>query len=181
MRVIAGKYKGRVLLSPEGKGVRPTSDRIKETLFNILQRYNTEGRVLDLFCGSGALGIEALSRGASDVVFVDESRESCRLAQANLDKLRIGGDCAQIHNVDYIFALKKLQGAEFDIILADPPYNNMYEQNVLRLIDKYGLLKAGGAAVIEHSSDTEFGYDESRFERDLRVYGKTALSFFSKI
>ena len=179
MRIITGKYRGLRLISPEGDSIRPTSDRIKETLFNILQKYNIEGDVLDLFAGSGSLGIEALSRGAERVVFADSNSDSCRLIRTNLDKLKITNE-AVLLQVDYLYAVKKLatEGQSFDIILADPPYNSMYEQKLLDAIAEYDILKEDGILVIEHDSGIMLG--NNKFDMDLRKCGNTSLSFFQK-
>ena len=166
-------------MSPDSNKVRPTSDRIKETLFNILQKYNTDGEIIDLFAGSGALGIEALSRGAESVIFVDNNPDSCRLIRANLDKLKITTKTS-IWQVDYKYAIKKAstEGRIIDIILADPPYNSMYEQEILNTVVEFGVLHEGGILVIEHDSGLEFGHDS--LDRDSRRCGHTTLSFFKK-
>ena len=120
MRIVGGKYRSRVLAEFQGEEVRPTSDRAKEALFNILSLKIPLSRVLDLFSGSGALGIECLSRGASSVTFNDKRAESVKLLKTNLQKLGVERECVEIYSHDYLVCLAQLKGA-FDLILLDPP------------------------------------------------------------
>ena len=180
MRIISGKYRGRVLMSPQGSDIRPSTDRIKENIFNILQKYNTDGIILDLFAGSGALGIEALSRGASRVIFVDTSKESTTLVKANLDKIKADLQAYEIFCTDYTIALKKLQGTQFDIILIDPPYNSVYAQKAIELISQHDLLRDGGVIVVERAKEEVLTIDAQVYIEDLRVYGNTCVSFITR-
>ncbi len=176
MRIIAGKYKSRVLAEFKGRDIRPTSDRVKESLFGILTPRLTGSRVLDLFCGSGNLGIEALSRGASAAVFNDFSKDSLAVLKKNLAMLKIEGQT--ILNLDYMAALSALAG-EFQIIFLDPPYKADYALPALKKIAERGLLSAGGVAVYER--DVPFkGEIEGLVLADERSYGKTILSFFER-
>lgn len=177
MRVITGKYRGKKLFSPIGNDVRPTTDRIKETVFNILsaKRKFDGAMVLDLFSGSGALGIEALSRGAKTVVFVDKSRDSFELTKKNLAHV---GASAEVYNTDYQVALKKLEGRQFDFIFLDPPYFGKNEQNIFDLIQKYDLLTQNGIIFLEHSTAIDLPQTEERYIIDNRVCGKTSITFF---
>ena len=122
MRIIGGKFRSRALASFEGDEVRPTSDRAKESLFNILSLKIMGARVLDLFSGSGALGLESLSRGAKEVVFNDLSKDSVALLKKNMATLKItvNGDEAKVYNFDYLTCLGALKGP-FDIVFIDPP------------------------------------------------------------
>ncbi len=180
MRVISGKFKYKLLYSPVGRDVRPTTDRIKETLFNILASSGLiEGvSVLDLFSGSGALGIESISRGAEKVVFIDKSRDSYCLTKKNLEHVGANESEYEIYNVDYEFALKKLKGRQFDVIFADPPYALRLHGKILSLIKRYDVLKKGGVVMIEHDS-SEIVSDES-FDADTRKCGSTSLTFLRK-
>ena len=155
MRVIAGKYKGKKLLPPPDKSVRPTTDRIKETVFNILaSRYGIGGWVLDLFCGSGNLGIECLSRGADEVRFNDKSAESCAVLKKNLAKLKDGN--FKVTCLDFTACLDLLAGKEkFDLIFLDPPYRLEAGREALEIIAKRGLLKDDGIAVLERDRSFE--------------------------
>jgi len=184
MRVVSGKYGGIKLNSPETSAIRPTTDRIKETLFNILYSSGIldDSVVLDLFCGSGALGIEALSRGASRVYFVDSKKYSMDLCKLNLNK--ISGD---IHTLmcDFSIALNKFstENIKFDLILLDPPYNMSLEQKAIQLILNLNLLDENGIIAVE----TDKNLDLSKFLDTLDVQyksrncGNTTLHFISKV
>ena len=177
MRVIAGKARRILLKTVEGMETRPTTDRIKETLFNILQPDLPGAKVLDLFSGSGALGIEALSRGAKSCVFVENAPGALKCIQANLEATHLG-DQARVMNADVQSALARLDGP-FDIILMDPPYHKGLEINVLErlsdslLIDEYTII------VVETALDTELGEAEELGYRVYRVKDyKTNRHFF---
>ncbi|MBO5027051.1 MAG: 16S rRNA (guanine(966)-N(2))-methyltransferase RsmD [Clostridia bacterium] len=180
MRIIGGKYKSRVLAEFAGQDVRPTSDRAKESLFNILSLKMYGARVLDLFCGSGALGLESLSRGAKEVVFNDFSKDSLAIVKKNLATLKIaaGGDEAKISNADYLVCLESVRG-QFDIIFLDPPYRFDYGEKALEKIAQKGLLSENSVAVYER--DRPFaGEIEGLEQYDERKYGKTYITFFRK-
>lgn len=145
MRVIAGKYRGVPLSQFEGKDIRPTTDRTKEALFSMLMPYIAGSRVLDLFCGSGSLGIEALSRGAEEAVFNDFSKESLAVLKKNLTKLGIK---ARIINNDYKTCLSGMKD-KFDIIFLDPPYALECINEILEMIKKGDLLEEDGIIVYE--------------------------------
>lgn len=177
MRVISGKYKGKKLIPPADMSVRPTTDRIKETVFNILcSRYGgVTGNVLDLFCGSGALGIEALSRGAEYAVFVDKSPQSVKLTYENLKGVK---EKYSVYNTDYRVALEKLN-EPFDIIFLDPPYKDKFEFTALDIIEKKKLLKRGGVVFAEHSRENSLINLSSSFIIDTRNCGNTGISFIT--
>ncbi len=175
MRIISGKHKGLHLAPIEGADIRPTSDRAKESLFDLIRERVEDARVLDLFCGSGSLGLECASRGCKEVVFNDASRESLSVLKKNIQKMR-GDFSYTIKNLDYLECLKTLKG-DFDIIFLDPPYKEDFGARALETIGKRGLLKEGGVAVFE--SDKRFeGAVEGLEMFDERKYGKTVLSFF---
>lgn len=146
MRIVSGKYRGRVLSSPKNDDVRPTTDMIKESVFNVIQNYIPNCNFLDLFAGSGAMGIEAISRGASKVVFVDKSRDSARLVEENLAKI---GEKAMVINTDFKSALARLKGEKFDVIYLDPPFIYTDIQEMLREISMYNVLADDGIVVYE--------------------------------
>src|SRR6185436_11008015 len=130
MRVIAGKYRGRKLKSPPSLQTRPTSDRLRETLFNILATRIEGARLLDLCAGTGAVGIEALSRGAAHVTFIDQSRKMCALIESNLNSLEIGQDDYDVvlaEASDYLRRHVKKSELPFDMVFFDPPYATDYE------------------------------------------------------
>jgi len=181
MRVISGLYKGRKLISPKGESVRPTADRVKESMFNILySKSMLDGTVLDLFCGSGSLGIEALSRGAKWATFVDKDIQSVELTQQNLDKIKIAN--ATVVQNDCFFAIKNFsrQNKSFDLILIDPPYNGAYEKRLLDSIWEQGILEKNGLVVMESSSQTQINIDQNTnyILLDSRKIGQTAINFF---
>ncbi len=178
MRIIGGKYRSRVLAEFPGEDVRPTSDRVKESLFNILALKMQGARVLDLFCGSGALGLESLSRGAKEVHFNDCAKDSLAILKKNLSALKIpvGGEEAKLSGSDYLVCLQNLQG-KFDVIFIDPPYRFDFGEKALAVIVQRGLLSENGIAVYER--DRSFDKQIDGLEQyDERKYGKTYLTFF---
>lgn len=178
MRIIGGQYKSRVLAEFKGDEVRPTADRVKESLFNILSLKIPLSRVLDLFCGSGALGIECLSRGAKEAVFNDKRLESVKLLKTNLQKLGVSEEKFRISNFDYLLALE-MQKEPFDLIFLDPPYKEEFGCFALETIAQKGLLTENGIVVYER--DRSFSGEVEGLEKyDERKYGKTYLSFFRK-
>lgn len=181
MRVITGVYRGRRLESIEGMDIRPTSDMVKESLFNILSSEIIESNFLDLFGGTGGVGIEAISRGAKHVVFIDNSIKSIKVLRKNLENLGIN-DNVEVFNTDYLTAISKLHsnGKLFDIIFIDPPYSTGIAQRALEQINEEKILKAGGIIIVEHdlrdSMPDRVG--SMAMYRDKR-YGNTKLSFYT--
>ncbi len=175
MRIVGGKHRGRVLAEFKGREIRPTSDRAREALFNILAPAIAGAGVLDLFCGSGAVGLEALSRGAGRVVFNDVSKDSLAVLRKNLALL---GERAEVYNLDFRMLLAR-DGEPFDFIFIDPPYKSGFGREALSLIAEKGMLAAGGVAVLE--SDAPFEGEICGLERtDARRYGIAHLTFFSR-
>lgn len=170
MRVISGQYKGVKLISPHGE-VRPTTDLVKGSLFSMLDSKGLlrGAACLDLFCGSGALGIEALSRGAVDCVFVDASVKNVRL---NLDKL---GLAPQIIQADFRTALRLLKNKRFDLVFCDPPYKTDYAEQTYRLLIKYGMLGENGIAVLEHAVEKNLNTIPKDRVIDSRIFGVSAF------
>lgn len=168
MRIIAGKHKGRKLNILKEQNVRPTSDRTRESIFNILQQRIRGSVVLDLFAGSGAMGIEAISRGAASV-FNDADKKSVELIKGNLTLLN---EQAEVLNCDCMTALTKLKGRTFDIIFLDPPYA-LDIGAVFDKIREYGLLNARGMAIYEHGGES-VSIDGYKLV-DSRRYGKAAV------
>ncbi len=166
MRVIAGSARRIPLVTPEGKNTRPTTDRIKETLFNILQDEIPGCHFLDLFSGSGGIGIEALSRGAKQAVFVEFGKEPLACIKANLTKTKLS-DRATVLPVEVTYAISKLEGMgqTFDLVYADPPYKKDFEPKILSILGDSAILKPGGMVILESSLDTEPDYiDDTRFD-----------------
>ena len=180
MRIIGGKYRSRVLAEFPGEDVRPTSDRAREALFNILALKMYGARVLDLFAGSGAVGIESLSRGAKEVVFNDFSKDSIAIVKKNLATLKIpvGGAEAKVQQGDFLACLEQARG-QFDLIFIDPPYRMEYGEKALKKIAEKGLLSENGVAVYER--DVPFDGEIEGLEKyDERRYGKAYFSFFKR-
>ncbi|MBQ2769045.1 MAG: 16S rRNA (guanine(966)-N(2))-methyltransferase RsmD [Clostridia bacterium] len=180
MRIIGGKYRSRVLAEFAGDDVRPTSDRAKESLFNILALKLHGARVLDLFAGSGALGLESLSRGAKEIVFNDCSKESLAIVKKNLASLKIGvGEEAKLSGSDYLVCLEGVRG-QFDIVFIDPPYRFDFGVKALEKIAQRGILSENGIAVYER--DRPFEGEVAGLEKyDERKYGKTYITFFRRV
>ena len=180
MRIIAGKYRSRVLSEFAGDNVRPTSDRAKEALFNMLALKLYGARVLDLFAGSGSLGIESLSRGAREAVFNDCAKDSIAIIKKNLNTLKIpiNGEEAKVLQADYLTCLDCARG-QFDIIFIDPPYRFDYGEKALRKIAEKGLLSEKGIVVYERDRAFE-GEIEGLEKYDERKYGKAYLTFFQR-
>ena len=172
MRIVAGKYRGRVLQEFRGMDIRPTADRVKESVFQILTPYFQGARVLDLFAGSGALGIESLSRGAAEAVFNDSSKESLKVCRANLQKV---GERAAVYNLDYKSCLRSVSG-KFRLIFCDPPYRMECLAEILALVKERGLLEEGGLVVFE--GEREESAPEGWEAADVRRYGRTRVTFF---
>lgn len=180
MRIIGGKFRSRVLSEFAGDDVRPTSDRAKESLFNILALKIHGARVLDLFAGSGALGLESLSRGAKEVVFNDFSKDSLAIVKKNLAALKIpvNGTEAKVCQYDFLSCLD-IVGGKFDIIFLDPPYRFDYGKKALEKIVQKGLLSENGIVVNER--DIPFDGEIAGLEKyDERKYGKTYITFFRR-
>jgi len=178
MRIVSGKFRGTNIMSPENNFVRPTTDKVREALFNILTPVIEGAAFLDLFGGAGGVGIEALSRGAESVTFVDSNRASYKLIQANLQKVRAD---ATVLYADYLVALKRLaaEGARFDIIFIDPPYATNYAEKAVDFIAKNDLLREGGVVIVEHDGE-HVPKVSAMTLTDTRKYGYCRLNFYKK-
>ena len=158
MRVIAGVARSMPLKTPEGLDTRPTTDRIKETLFNMISEYLADSTFLDLFSGSGGIGIEALSRGASSAVFVEQSKKAMNCIKENLKVTRLA-DRAETLEMDVISALHRMEHhKKFDYIFMDPPYNQLLEKKVLEYLSDSNLLSEDALIIVEASLETDFSY-----------------------
>ncbi len=157
MRVIAGSAKRIQLKTLKGFGTRPTTDRIKETLFNMIDPWIVDCSFLDLFAGSGGIGIEALSRGAGEAVFVEKNPVAAEIIHENLKATRLDGN-AEIIQADISKGLHRLRGRQFDYIFMDPPYQGQFEHNTLKMIGELGLLREDGLIIVEALLETEFAY-----------------------
>lgn len=180
MRVISGKAKGRRLMAPRGGVIRPTADRIKESLFNILPRDFSGMKILELFAGTGNVSIEALSRGAESALLVDVSERSARVIRENLRRLELSAR-AQVWVMPVRRALNVVgrQGQKFDVIFLDPPYDQKLVGRALELIASVSPIHPSAVVVAEHSVretvESNYGFLSLN---DQRRYGDTLLSFF---
>lgn len=180
MRVITGKARGVQLKTPEGMLTRPTTDRVKEALFSIVHFEIPNARVLDLFGGTGQLGIEALSRGAASAVFVDAREESCKLIRENLRRTKLE-TCAKVIRSDYLDYLKRCR-EKFDIILLDPPYAEVFLENALKRITEIDILQSNGIIITERPLGKELPWEFDGFTRSKDYkYGKTLITIYRKL
>lgn len=183
MRVIAGKARRLPLITPSGRKTRPTTDRIKETLFNIIQTEIPGSRFLDLFSGSGAIGIEALSRGAEHAVFVEFGKEPISCIRANLEKTKLQ-EQATVLPVEVTYGISKLSrmGQVFDIAFADPPYQSGFEPKIAELLSRFPIVRPGGLIIIESSIDTKADYvDTAYYDIWKRKEYKTNQHIFLRV
>ena len=180
MRVISGSAKGHKLTAPNGLDTRPTTDRIKETLFNIISPEIYGCNFLDLFSGSGGIGIEALSRGAKTAVFVDKSTKAVDAIKANLNHTKLN-EGAFVYCADVFEALKtlSLKGIVFDIIFMDPPYSSEIYEKVLKSVVELSILNSEGFVVAEHSSKFEMPKVKGLKIYRTKDFKTTAMSFLS--
>lgn len=181
MRIISGKYKGHSLVSFKADHIRPTTDRVKETLFNKLMFKIEEKVVLDLFSGTGNLGLEALSRGAQKVHFVEKNPKSIQILKENISKLKIDPKDYQIFPQDVLTYLKNYKGEAYDIILADPPFTEKMAHDVMLVADVSEAFGDQTIMSIESQRKERLDKSYSSLEcYDSREFGDKILSFFSK-
>ena len=179
MRVISGTARGIVLKTPEGLQTRPTADRVKEALFSIIQFDLPGAKVLDLFGGTGQLGIEAMSRGAKSCVFVDAGEKACALIRENLRRTKMS-EKAQVIRCDYLDYLERCR-ERFDIVLLDPPYAEVFLENSLKKLTEIDILQTGAIIVAERPVEKELPWEFPGFTRSKDYkYGKTILTLYRK-
>ena len=180
MRVIAGTAKGLRLATPKAENIRPVLDQVKEAIFNILFDV-TDLKVLDLFAGTGAIGIEALSRGAAFAEFVDDSREALKLIGTNLQKCGFETK-AEVLKMKAAMAIKRLEssGKTFDLVFVDPPYEGRYIKKTLLRLAKSALIHSDSIIITEHHPKEPIGEIEGLILTDERKYGQTLVSFLKK-
>lgn len=179
MRVISGTARGIQLKTPDGMKTRPTADRVKEAQFSIIQFEIPGARILDLFGGTGQLGIEALSRGASGAVFVDHSEDACRIIRENLRRTGFL-ERAAVVRADYMDYLNHCSD-QFGIVFLDPPYAEEFLENALKRITEIDILQSGGIIVAERPVGKVLPWNPEAFLRSKDYkYGKTLLTVFRK-
>jgi len=175
MRIIAGDRKGHTIYAPKGRDTRPTSDRVRENVFNIVAPWVEGARVLDLYAGSGAMGLEALSRGAAGVVFVEADRDAVRAIERNLDKLRLTGATVVRTEAMTGLAQEATAGRKYDLVLVDPPYSMTDFNTLARYLPR--VLADDGLAVLESAARTEPEL-AGLAVRTTRKYGSTRVTVF---
>ena len=179
MRVITGKARGVQLKTPEGMLTRPTADRVKEALFSIINFDLPGSVVLDLFAGTGQLGIEALSRGAKSAVFVDAREDACKIERENLRRTKLDSQ-AKVVRSDYLDFLRRSK-EKFDIILLDPPYAEVFLETALKTIAEIDILQSGGIIITERPLGKDLLLDFEGFTRSKDYkYGNTLLTLYRK-
>lgn len=181
MRIIAGEYGGRRLVAPKGRGVRPTLERVREAVFDALGDLTGGARVLDLFAGSGAMGIEALSRGAEHVTWCDASERAVAAVRENLARLGAAASRCAVMHMPADAAIERLarEGRAFDIVFVDPPWEgDLYEETLLHLAVSR-IVRPGGIVVVEHARRIDVGtvYGDLVAARERR-YGDSCVSWF---
>ncbi len=185
-RVVTGEFRGTILLAPKGDNTRPTTDKVKEALFSMIQTRVPAAKVLDIFAGTGQIAIEAISRGADKAVMVERAGQACGIIKKNLEKIRADSDPRfELMRMTFNQALSKLgeRGEKFDIIFMDPPYKDAqnYCEQIADLVNTHNLLEDDGILICEHASDTEFETSviNLQFNRSCS-YGLSVLTFFCK-
>jgi 16S rRNA (guanine966-N2)-methyltransferase len=175
MRIIAGERKGHTIYAPKGLATRPTSDRVRENVFNIVAPWVEDARVLDLYAGSGAMGLEALSRGAAAVVFVEADRDAVRAIERNLDRLRLAGATVVRANATTGLMQEAAAGRKYDLVLADPPYAMTDYDTLARYLPH--VLADDGLLVLETAARVEPDV-AGLGQRMSRRYGSTRVTVF---
>lgn len=179
MRVISGSAKGLKLISPEGLDTRPTTDRIKETLFNIIMPYIYDADFLDIFSGSGAIGIEALSRGAKSATFIENSLDNIQLIKKNLKLAKLEQKANIIHK-DFLVALNQISNKKFGLIFMDPPYcKNFVETALLKIVEK-DLLSNDGIIICEQHIKDNLSNINGLYNYRIKEYKTTKMVFYEK-
>jgi 16S rRNA (guanine966-N2)-methyltransferase len=181
MRIIAGKFKGRVLTPFQADHIRPTTDRVKESLFNKWMRHTEDAMVLDLFAGTGNLGIESLSRGCKHVDFVEMNPKSITILKKNVDLLKLDPAEYKVHKQDVLIYLKRYTGNPYNLILIDPPFTEKMAHDVMQALDASQCFNENTLIAIEsvkkERMDEEY---QNLYRYDFNDYGDKVLSFFAK-
>ena len=179
MRIISGKYKGRVLKGYTLKGTRPTMDRVKESLFATINEYVNNSVCLDLFACSVALGLEALSMGAREVIFVDKEFIACKTIKSNLEMLDVNTNTTVL-NMDYLKALERLYPKKFDLIFLDPPYKTDYLKKALEKIEELKLITDTSLVILESDDINKLTFSDYYIEVKTKKYGDKYIRILKK-
>ena len=181
MRIISGRARGTKLFTLEGLETRPTLDRVKESLFNIIIQRIYDSNVLDLFSGSGAIGLEFASRGAKEVVLCDDSKNATDIIQKNIEKTHLE-DIIKLYNLDFKKMLEKVKDKKFEIIYLDPPYKTNYIKEAIELIQKYNIKSEDGIIIAETDEPEKIQKQLEELKvniSDKRKYGRANLFFIT--
>ena len=178
MRIISGKARGTKLYTLKGQNTRPTLDRVKESVFNIIQNQIKECTFLDLFSGSGAIGLEAASRGAKEVVLCDESKEAVDIIKKNIQKTHLE-DVVTVYNLDFKQCLKRIDGKKFDLIYLDPPYEKKFIEKSIDIIVNMNLLNKNFTIIVETDDEEKINKIKNEYINivDKRRYGRAIVAF----
>ncbi len=181
MRIISGKARGTKLYTLEGLTTRPTLDRVKESVFNIIQANIEDSIILDLFAGSGAIGLELLSRGAQKAILCDKSKEAIEIIKKNIEKTHMS-EKVELYNMDFDECIRRISNQKFDIIYLDPPYNTNYVKQALSQIIENDILKKDGMFIIETDDEQRILNDIKNINIDIadkRKYGRVTIIFLT--
>ena len=179
MRIISGTARGTKLYTLSGLETRPTLDRVKESIFNIIQNNIADALILDLFAGSGAIGLEMLSRGAKKAVLCDKSKEACEIIKKNINKTHME-EKVELYNLDFTLCIEKVKNQKFDIIYIDPPYNTNKIKESLKKITNYEILSEEGIIILETDDETRILKEIENIDveiKDKRKYGRASIIF----
>lgn len=182
MRIISGKAKGTKLYTLQGDNTRPTLDRVKESIFNIIQNQIPEAIVLDLFAGSGAIGLEMLSRGAKKAILCDKSKEAIAIIKKNIEKTHME-EKIELYNTDFKECIEKVSKEKFDIIYIDPPYETNFIEKSLEKIIKTNIIQENGIIILETDDEKRIKKEIEKIDVtiiDERKYGRANIIFLSK-
>ncbi|MDR1795275.1 MAG: 16S rRNA (guanine(966)-N(2))-methyltransferase RsmD [Erysipelotrichaceae bacterium] len=182
MRIIAGEYRSRLLKTLPGSETRPTLDKVREAIFSSLGSYFKGGTMLDLFAGSGAMGLEALSRGMSHIYLADNNPQAIRIIYENIRTLKVEDQCT-VWRMDFISVLKKSMalGISYDLVYLDPPYKKQQNDLILETIEVFGLLKPKGFVIVESLKDDVFLEQTGGLKQIKEAfYGKTKVTYYKK-
>ncbi len=181
MRIVAGKYRGAKIKNIVNKDIRPTTDKVKESLFNSLGQMFYGGHALDLFSGSGSLGLEALSRGMEHVTFIDKDRESIKIIKENLSKIKATNNATVLH-ADALESMKKFakENIKFDLIFLDPPYYKGLYEKILTKIQEFDLLKEDGFITLEYDKSIYIEINSAFEVVKNKKYGNIAFSILQR-
>ena len=183
MRIIAGKAKGTKLYTLEGENTRPTLDRVKESLFNIIQNEVQDAVFLDMFSGSGAIGLEAVSRGAKKAILCDKSKEACMIIKKNIEKTH-ALENIELYQADFKEVLKNKIHEKLDIVFLDPPYKTDFAIEAIKIIVEKDLLNQNAMIIIETDDSNRILEDLKHIDceiKDIRKYGRAYLIFLERI